>query len=430
MKKKMACAVLTMVMTTAGAGMAGAGTVAVDEATLQALQEMIKKQQAQLDSQAKAIAEMQKKLAARDVKAVSSAAPAVTVKRGDKGGLVLKGSDAVRVKLSAQVNRAVMLSDDGHDDDVFFVDNDASSTRVNLEGSVRATEDLSAGGEIELEYQKNASNVVSMDNQSDDAGVKKRKLEMFVKSERFGKLTMGHGFSASYTITDIDYSGTNLAGYSFIGANGGGLKFWDKTAQSYDADARVSAAFNNMDGLGRIDRVRYDSPQFAGFRLGLTAGEENAHDATLRYHKKYDFAEVGAGVAWAYTKQGTDNEDQVSGSAAILFPNGFNLSVAGGRLNRMRSGRDDATFYYAKVGQKLSLCPLGGTAISADYGRFEDYVANGDEGDAYGVQLVQKIDRISTELYLGYRYLTLESGDSVKDYDDISSFISGFRFKF
>ncbi len=142
-------------------------------------------------------------------------------------------------------------------------------------------------------------------------------------------------------------------------------------------------------------------------------------------------AEVGAGVAWTYLKGTSTDKDQVSGSAAILFNNGFNLAVAGGHRNRMdAANKNDADFYYFKVGQKLKLFSWGGTNISADYGRFDDYVSRNDEGDAYGVQLVQNIDKISTELYVGYRYLSLDNDNNTTDYDSINSVLSGFRFRF
>ena len=53
----------------------------------------------------------------------------------------------------------------------------------------------------------------------------------------------------------------------------------------------------------------------------------------------------------------------------------------------------------------------------------------GEEGTAYGVQLVQKYSDWNTELFAAYRIFELED-DSNADYEDISIAMAGVRLKF
>ena len=52
------------------------------------------------------------------------------------------GTDQVRLEISGQINRGVLLTDDGDRNDVFFVDNDNSSSRVRFVGKADLTDDV------------------------------------------------------------------------------------------------------------------------------------------------------------------------------------------------------------------------------------------------------------------------------------------------
>ena len=63
-----------------------------------------------------------------------------------------------------------------------------------------------------------------------------------------------------------------------------------------------------------------------------------------------------------------------------------------------------------------------------DYGRTDDLAADGDEFETWGLFLVQHIDKIATELYVGYRNHELDRpGVSI---DDIDVGVAGARIKF
>ncbi len=76
---------------------------------------------------------------------------------------------------------------------------------------------------------------------------------------------------------------------------------------------------------------------------------------------------------------------------------------------------------------------LGGTAVrapglSVDYFSGEDQAANGDEGTSFGASMVQLIDKIATELYLGARVHELDRLG--RSFDDIIAVQAGARVKF
>ena len=100
------------------------------------------------------------------------------------------GMDQVSLTVSGQVNRGVLVADDGDDTEVYFVDNDNSSTRIRLLGDARFNEDISVGSVIEVQFESNSTADVSQDNQRNagDNNFTERKLEIFADSETYGRL--------------------------------------------------------------------------------------------------------------------------------------------------------------------------------------------------------------------------------------------------
>lgn len=112
----------------------------------------------------------------------------------------------------------------------------------------------------------------------------------------------------------------------------------------------------------------------------------------------------------------------------MLFNCGFSATFAAGGRDYDIPGRDDANFYYGKLGYQWEPFSVGLTALSIDYGNYNDIAANDDDGDTFGVQFVQTVSDWSTEFYMGYRLYKLESTGT--DYEDINALLTGARFKF
>jgi hypothetical protein len=346
---------------------------------------------------------------------------------------IKSGNDKVDVQLKGQVNRAVMFADDGNESKTFHVDNTNSESRLTLKGKVKASEQLTVGGTFEVQWQANPSDQVSMDEETIAGEFEERIMEVWLAPKDMGKFSLGRGDMASDDTAEVDLSGTDVAGNSDVADVGGGLVFHDPAADAAAAGMSVNDAFSNMDGLSRKNRVRYDTPDFAGFGLSAAAGEKEMVDAALRYSGTFSGAKLKAALAWSNPGDGKDYS-QINGSASLLFNSGFNLTAAGGSrdLDEMPGGGDDPTFMYGKAGYVFNqLLPVGSTAVSVDYGVYENIRKQdvNQKGTATGVQLVQKLSDWSTDLFAAYRAYELED-DTGAAYDDISVVMGGARFKF
>jgi hypothetical protein len=142
---------------------------------------------------------------------------------------VRKGNRKVSVKLSGQVNRAIMYWDDDEDDGTYFVDTENSSTRFRITGSASISPGRTAGFRIEADWfiRDNSSNVTNcnaasisasgqhcMANPHGAVATDMRWQEVWIKDERLGKVSLGKGDTASNGMTEVDLSGTSVVQYS------------------------------------------------------------------------------------------------------------------------------------------------------------------------------------------------------------------------
>ena len=124
--------------------------MAVDEAMIKRMEELIQKQQAQIEAQARAIEKMQKQIGEISSKAVEEATAAAKSEMAKAGGAppdVVRNTngDKVALKIYGQVNRAFLFADDGDSSDYYFVDNDNSSSRMGFLGEAKVNEDITIG---------------------------------------------------------------------------------------------------------------------------------------------------------------------------------------------------------------------------------------------------------------------------------------------
>jgi hypothetical protein len=263
----------------------------------------------------------------------------------------------------------------------------------------------------QAQFASSPSNAVSQNTEEAGIGANnftKRHLEVFFDSNRFGTLSLGQGNTATEGISEIDLSGTNTVVRSNFGTFGGGLLFRNSTTGALSATA-IGNVFDNFDGLGRDDRIRYDTPQFADFELSGSVVQGSSSDIALRYGGDFDGTKVVAGVGLASLNSTSATIDnQVSGSASILFENGINLTGAAGVRDMKTAGADDPDFYYGKAGYQTSLTDLGKTSFSIEAAQENDLAANGDEGTLYGVGAAQRLDDWGTEVYAGARVYELD----------------------
>ena len=428
---------------------ARADTVTVDAAILQQLQDVIQQQQEQLQkqseqlkSQSEVLDSLQQQVndlsrtaseaqsQASEAKttaqqAIDTAEKAETVAQADKK-VVTSGQERIKVAISGQINRMINVADDGDETKVYHVDNDNSSSRIRFVGTGQVSEDFIIGTNLEVELQSNDSSNISQINESEGSvSFKDRRSEVFFKSEALGMISIGQGWTASDSTSEVDLSGASVISYSSVADLAGGLFFFDNDADAL-TDTQVKNVFSNLDGLGRKDRLRYDTPEFYGFMASASTIEDQQYDVALRWGA--EVAGFQAGAAVAYSKP-DDSDYRINGSAsAIHLDTGLNLTFAAGMDDPDEEDRDDATFWYVKGGWLADHFDFGKTALVVDYTETADISTDGDDGQSYGFFVVQYLEDYGTEFYAGVRVYDLDSSDL--DTDEIIVGNIGTRVKF
>ena len=328
-------------------------------------------------------------------------------------------AQAVDFNISGQVNRAALYADDGKTAKWFFVDNDNSSTRFRFRGSNDFENGWKVGFLWEVEMQSNASNKVSMADDEDFSDVTFNERHMDIWIEKWGTLRLGQGDTATNGTSEVDLSGTDVAAYSSVGDIGGGFEFRDGSDKT---GITVGGSRSNFDGLSRKDRVRYDTPRWAGFFASGSVEQQSQFDFAARYAGDFGWARFAAAAGYANFGTSSDTkDDEISSSASMLFDFGLNLTAS--YAYQWRDNNNPWNLF-GKIGYQF----LEKHAASVQYSRTKNLSNDDDKGDTFGLAYVFTPWK-SVELY-GTYYLHMLDLDEGSDPDDINIFMSGARIKF
>jgi len=415
--------------------------MAQDAQTVERLERLIKEQQKQLESMQRQLNQLKQTAAdaqtqAKEAKSeASQATTAVQAKIGEQDAsrnIVTASPGRVKVSLSGQVNRAMNIIDDGKNTDAYFVDNDASNSRVRFIGTAKATDDLTIGSRIEVAFAPNESSSVNQNNEdngnlnSGDNFLDERWAEVSLASKRFGKLSLGKGDAASNNAAEVDLSKTDVVQYASIADIAGGMLFRQSNGDSLTT-VKVSDAFKDLDGLSRKNRLRYDTPTFYGFSLAGSLISDQRWDGSLWWGGQ-GFGFKAAGAA-AIANPNQDNTNyQYDGSFSLLHEaTGLNLTLSAGLLDY--DGRNGGTNLWGKLGWLTRFFPVGQTAFAVDYDRSTNFPTGTDKGYSVGGALVQQFEDYGTELYVQYRIFSLDR-DVEPSVENMNVGTIGARVKF
>ncbi len=402
---------------------------------------------------------------------------------------VASGGNRVMLSLSGQVDRALLWGDDGHNSNLRNVDNNNSSTRFRIVGEAAPFADNTvAGMNLETEIRPNSSATQTLtQNLPQPASAVTftiRQAEAYLGNPQYGELRLGFGSTASYLTTEVDLSGTAVASYVQVSDYDGGFAFRQKSAALVPGGTRgalvlspanaygpaVGSVFNYFDGLGRDDRIRYDSPVWEGFQFATSLLDGGAFDVAGRFAREYDgfriasalglaaatsrahgqpgaygYAGVPAG-AGGISLSGTNaapgaptvadvsasGSKQLDGSVSVLLKSGFNFTFAGGVRDphyHDPTGRSLSPYLlFAKFGYQERFFPIGLTAFSIDFAENGDLIFARDRARAYGMAAVQNIDQFGLELFIAGRYETLDR--AFASYHPIKAMMTGARVRF
>lgn len=450
MKERQRSIVILSVLLLAVGVLCARPAMADDAERIEKLERLIKEQQKQLEEQQQQLQSMQRqldqlrqagikrldqleKVAVEARNKAKEAKSVVGEQKTEERGFpappaqaITSGQKRVKLAISGQVNRAVNVADDGKNTDAYYVDNDASNTRVRFVGTAEATDDLTIGSRIELALAPNESSRVNQDNEESGDFSDQRWAEISLASKRFGKLSLGKGDTASNNTAEVDLSHTDVVQYSSIADIAGGMLF-RQTGDDTLTDVSMSDAFKNLDGLSRKSRVRYDTPTFYGLSLAASVVSDQRYDASLWWGGQGLGFKAVAAVAVANPNE-DDTDLQYDGSFSLLHEaTGLNLTVSAGLKEQDNQG--NPSNLWGKVGWLTRFFPFGQTAFAVDYGETVNLPTDRDEGYSVGAAAVQEFEEFGTELYMQYRLFSLDR-DAEPSVQDMNVATMGARVRF
>lgn len=343
------------------------------------------------------------------------------------------GQPKVKLVLSGQVNKALLFADDGNTSRKMIVDNPAASTRINFSAEAPVTADFSFGAQHEAEIPTNNASVVTLQGNGDYNQASRsfvaRKSEVMMTHKRFGKLSLGQGSTATDGVIEADLSNTAVSGnYADSALVGAAILFYNSGTKTTSGSPAVGDVFNTLNG-GNEDRVRYDTPTFAGFTGSVAGVSGGASDAALAYSGKIGAFELAATVGYYNSNSiSTTVDHRLSGSASVLHSSGLSLTVAGGKQEFKAASRDNGTSLYGKLGYTAKIFGVGPTNFGIDYGVYDDYGQNGDEAKTYSIGAVQQFESIGSQVYILGKVYELDR--TATSYDDIKLVMTGIRVAF
>jgi predicted porin len=364
-----------------------------------------------------------------------------------------KGNRVVSLQVYGQVNKALLLFDDGEDSDAYIVDNDYSGSRIGFTGKAAMKPGWSAGFVVELDIQDAASDKVdnggsltaAFDDPADEIVI--RYSNVYLESEQLGRITLGQGSTAADGANEL-ILGNSLrnsdiqVGSNFFLRNGSGL------AAGY-SDIQLKEIAANLDS-GRDDVIRYDSPAIYGFIVSASWGDDDYADIVLRFKKEWNSVRIAASLAYQWDSSGdastavTDtflnNDFEVlSGSISVMhIPTGLYAAFAAGEKD-VDDADVSASFWYAQLGIEKKFMSYGSTTFYAEYGLYDDVLTIADddyrssEAERWGFGIVQKFDSAALELYAQATFWSFEATTNPgvdQQIQDLSTVMLGSRIKF
>jgi len=376
---------------------------------------------------------------------------------------VRKGNRKVSVKISGQVNRSLLIWDDGDESDIYSVDNSTSGTRMRLTGSATIRPGWSAGYYIEWQMQTaDSANVNQFDAALANDTFQLRHAVWYVKSDKLGKLWVGQHSMATDNLIYMILGGSSIAqGGHDVNLVGGGFLLTRSNVSGNPGNKINGETWGSLlpafDAGNRDDIVRYDSPDILGCVISAAWGDDDDWDVAARCKKELNsvkilfgigyiehssgetettFAAVGGGTTIASVNGVHGNNDFIVSGSILHDPTGLFIHatythrdfdcvtntgaalVNVGIVGNANCGPADNENFYIQAGISRRWNDLGKTIIYGDWRHADDanvgtsganYDGNNaaisdTEADAYGFGIVQKVDNAAMEFYFDYKH--------------------------
>lgn len=365
--------------------------------------------------------------------------------------------NALALKLSGQLNRAVVWHSNGKNSNTVHADLDSSPSRLTITAVGKISEQTKIYAVIEEAFEPNSTDRIDVHDANDSQPFTHRKMEVYIDDAKWGRLFVGQGSTASDgTMEDVDMSGTGVvsagSSLSFMGA---GIQFFDSTTNAKATlngqRMIIETVFDSGDGLFRRNRIRYDTPDFYGLRLQTShyyRGRNDNWDVAFKYAGMANGIKIGAQGAYLRRLSRTVSVpggstpakyQQFNGSVGVLFTNGISFFLSALHRDWKSRRTHNGSIYFAKLGYQQSFIEAGKTAFAIDYGQYKNLIFDTRpqnerdqyKGTSYGFMVVQCLDRIATELFVSGRLYELDGpSHQAARYKKAKVVLSGMRVKF
>ncbi len=304
-----------------------------------------------------------------------------------------------------------MIWDDGDQSDAYIVGPSTTlGTHFKISGKGTIKPGLSAGFDVQIEALSPNSLAVNQEDDEAGSGIGLFYNSLYVKSDRLGKLSIGHLSQASDNAAILaDFSGSLVqanwvlfdgAGF-FLRPKGSGLSAHE--GLSGNKVGAIATCVHTGLGIGAdcngvpMDAVRYDTPTIAGFSASASWGENDFWDVAARYTGEWNAIRMRVEGAYSWNGDRDDGADseyfQIGGmlmhtpTGLFLYGaygqeevNGAFIDVYAGEGASVYQAVPDNDHWYAKGGIRKRLFSLGNTILYGEYGRYNDMFGGFDCG--------------------------------------------------
>jgi hypothetical protein len=371
-------------------------------------------------------------------------------------GVVSSGSK-MKIKLYGQISRVFGVVDDGDGTTFKTGENGNTATRMGMDSRGKINSDVSVRTRFEFGLQSgNNGGGNQFQNQGGTSSkLTVRHLDLIISSKKFGAVWIGRGDTASNgtaeqgTVGAIDsgrLEGTTallISDYEVMSSNSNSVT---------RALGKVGDWFDWMDGANRMNRIRYDTPTFFGFKAGVGFMDKNNVEAALHYAGMLAGTKIKGAFGFCHTHGSQSSGSgtcfgngstikaitQIDGSVSALTPIGFGATMSAGTKWRDLAGSGHSTinnsaynltpalFYTTKVNQ------LGATTLdfAFEYCKYCNTDYKNSDGKAYSLMLMQQVDSVGGDYFVTMRYFDVSTGDTGTKTDGLWFFGGGFRQRF
>ena len=325
-------------------------------------------------------------------------------------------AEAVTVKFSGHVNRAIRFADDGVRSDVQHIDHGGSRTRMRWAGSQSIGGGNKAGAYTEIAVAPNVSGgAIKAAAGGNNFGIRHASVNF---SGSWGRIDAGLTTNANAgTYTDMtgtsayDPAGSNLILSTPFQATGGGGPIAIQTNNVFQSFT-----------YGRDHLIKYTSPKIGPVQVAVDMDQNEQWAAQARLNTSFGGSKVSAKIGYR-DEENQSGFDQWNISGGIKFSQGTSVSLSYSNRDFTAGGGLDSEYVYAKIGHSW-----GPNTVALGWYNSEDMAAAGDEGTEWSVTFLHKIPKARVHLYASYSNFDYDNPAAATE--DVDMFLIGSRIFF